>query len=503
MAIATFLSRILGLVREQLIASTFGASGLTDAFYVAYRIPNLLRDLFAEGAFSAAFVPIFTESKQKEDSKKTFNEAFWTLAIITSFLSFLIFLAAPYLVNLLAPGFVNDSEKFDLTVLMVRIVSPFLFLISLAALVMGVLNTYKIFFLPAAMPIFLNLSVICSILFLSHKLEQNGFNSILSIAIGILIGGFLQFFLQVPEIIKKGYSFKFPKKLFSKNVKRILYKMGPGALGYSLNQINLIINTILATTAGIGAVSWLNWGFRLFQFPNGVLSVSIGNSHLVHFSELWKQGKKKDATETFLNTLFLSLTLLIPITIIILSYSDWIINIVFERGAFTRNDTFMSAKALFFYSLSLPFYGLYKITVPIFYTIDKERIPVITSSISVLINLAVAFFLIKELGFSALAISASVAIFINLKMQLFFLNKYLDLSISFKEIKRMLIFIIAGILSFVVSRQLKGYLDFYSYSLFYKLILFILISFIILTLYLVSLYLLNERNFIYLLKRKK
>jgi len=504
MAVATLCSRVLGLVREQLIAATFGASGLTDAFYVAYRIPNLLRDLFAEGAFSSAFVPIFTESKIKENSKETFQAAFWTLLIITGFFSTLIFFASPALVEFVAPSFKTDPEKYKLTILMVRIISPFLLCISLAALLMGVLNTYKVFFLPAITPAFLNICVICSILFLSSHLESIGYNSIISIAIGVLIGGILQFFIQLPSVIKKGYSFSFPKKLFTKNVKRILMKMGPGMLGFSVNQVNLLVNTILATSSGVvGALSFLNWGFRLFQFPNGVLSVSLGNSHLVHFSEKWKNNKKSDAIDLFQSTITLTLTLLIPITIVILVFPDWISSIVFERGQFSRSDTFNTAEVLFYYALSLPFYGLYKITVPLFYSIDKEKIPVLTSIISILVNIIFALSFINDLGFIVLAMSLSLATACNLCMQLVFLKKYLNLKTSFFLNLKYLRLIFSGFVSCLFALYLKSKQpNMLDEPIFQKLLFFLSFSILILAVFLLVIFVLGERNFIYKFRKK-
>ncbi len=504
MAVATFCSRILGLVREQLIAATFGASGLTDAFYVAYRIPNLLRDLFAEGAFSSAFVPIFTESKIKQDSKETFQAAFWTLLIITGLLSLIIFLSSPILVGIFAPSFKADPEKFQLTILLVRIISPFLLAISLAALLMGVLNTYKIFFLPAITPAFLNLAVICSILFLSSTIESMGYNSILSIAVGVFLGGILQFFIQLPSVLKKGYSFSFPKKLLTKNVKKILTKMGPGMIGFSANQINLLVNTILATSSGVvGALSFLNWGFRLFQFPNGILSVSLGNSHLVHFSQKWKENKKVEAIGLFQSTITISLTLLIPITIVILVFPDWISNIVFERGQFSRQDTLNTANVLFYYAFSIPFYGLYKITVPLFYSIDKEKIPVFTSIISIFINITFALFFIDNFGFVVLAMSLSLATICNLLMQLVFLKKYLNLKSSFFVNKKYLKMLLAGAASYYFARVLKSQLpNLLDQLLIKKLLYFSSFSFLVLLLFLGVLYMLGERNFIYKFKKK-
>lgn len=215
MAIATFCSRILGLVREQVLAYYFGASGLTDAFLVAYRIPNLLRDLFAEGAFSAAFVPTFIETQResKEEARKLFWKLFYLLGLVTLTISAIIIYFAPEIINLFAPTFIQDKDKFDLTVLLTRIMAPFLCLVSLAALFMGVLNSLKVFFIPSFAPVFFNISMILSMLFFPAVLIPRGIDPIISLGLGVMIGGLAQALFQFPKIIKLGYGPVMPGNL--------------------------------------------------------------------------------------------------------------------------------------------------------------------------------------------------------------------------------------------------------------------------------------------------
>ena len=221
MAVATFCSRILGLVREQFIAFYFGASGLTDAFLIAYRIPNLLRDLFAEGAFSAAFVPTFVDANLKDQVKA--RKLLWALFILLGSFSLIvgafIILYTPELINLFAPTFKESPDKFQITVTLARIMSPFLCFISIAALFMGVLNSLKVFFIPSFAPVFFNVAMIASMIIFPPILVSKGAEPILSLGLGVLLGGLLQAFVQLPLIIKKGYGPVLPDKIFSKQTK--------------------------------------------------------------------------------------------------------------------------------------------------------------------------------------------------------------------------------------------------------------------------------------------
>jgi len=503
MAVATFISRILGLVREQVMAAYFGASGVTDAFLVAYRIPNLLRDLFAEGAFSSAFVPTFVETNQesKERSRELMWSLFWLLFFITGIISLLIIVFAPEIITLFAPGFKNDPVKFEMTVNLTRIMGPFLTFVSLAALFMGVLNSLKVFFIPAVAPAFYNIMSILSMLFLSGILIHFGHHPVYSLGIGAFLGGIMQALIQVPLIYKYGFKPLWPKNFWNEKSKKVFKLIGPGLIGFAATQINLLVVTILATGTLAGAVSWLNYGFRLFQLPVGILSVSIGNSNMVHFSEAWKSGDKEGAKKVLESSYILSFFTIMPALVILYVLSEPIINLIFERGQFTFNDTIMTALALKMYAIGLPFYGLYKILVPTFYALDRQKIPVWGSFLSIFVNILFCFFLTPIYGFKILALGTTISVLVNSVFQGAVLKKEMDFGISFFFSLRMLKILTASFLSALLGyATLKT--DIYTQALVFKAsYLFGQISVILLS-YIFALYLMGERSVIEVVLKK-
>jgi putative peptidoglycan lipid II flippase len=468
MAVATFFSRILGLVREQVMAAYFGASGVTDAFLVAYRIPNLLRDLFAEGAFSSAFVPTFVEANQKspQESRELMWSLFWLLFFITGTISLGIVIFAPELISIFAPAFKNDPEKFEITVNLTRIMAPFLTFVSLAALFMGALNSLKVFFIPALAPASYNVMSILSMIGLSGLLHRMGYHPIYSLGIGAMLGGFMQAAVQVPLIWKKGFKPLWPEKFWTVRSKKIVKLIGPGLIGFAAAQVNLLITTILATPI-VGATSWLNYSFRLFQLPVGILSVSIGNSNLVHFSEAWKKGDVDGAKGQLQQSYYLSFLTVMPALVILYFLSDEIINVIFERGRFTRESTLMTGEALRMYALGLPFYGLYKIWVPTFYALDRQKIPVIASLLSIVFNIVFCLTLTPVYGFKILALGTTLSVLVNSAFQSLVLKKDLSLSWSFFFSPRIMKVIGATAGSaFIVQTLLK--VEFFSQPFFNK-----------------------------------
>lgn len=433
MAIATFFSRILGLVREQVMAAYFGASGVTDAFLVAFRIPNLLRDLFAEGAFSSAFVPTFVEAKQQSEQES--RELLWGLFILlgltTGTVCLLIAIFAPELIEIFAPAFVSDPEKFHLTVTMTRIMAPFLTFVSWAALFMGALNSLKVFFLPSLAPAFFNIVSILVMLTMSGLLHESGMPSIYSLAIGAMLGGCAQAFVQLPVLYKYGFRIYWPKKIWTPKAVKIIKLIGPGLIGFAAAQINLLINTILATGAAVGATSWLNYSFRLFQLPVGILSVSIGNSNLVHFSESWKKGEQEEAKKLLEGSYYLSFLTVLPSLAILYFFSEEIVNLIFERGKFDHFSTLMTAEALRMYALGLPFYSLNKIWVPTFYALDRQKIPVIASLMSIGFNIIFSMTLTPIYGFKILALGTTLSMLVNSGFQSWVLKNDLKLAWNF------------------------------------------------------------------------
>ena len=433
MAIATFFSRILGLIREQVMAAFFGASGLTDAFLVAYRIPNLLRDLFAEGAFSSAFVPTFVETNQesKEKSRELLWSLFILLTLITGTLSLGIYIFAPELIEIFAPSFISDPEKFKITVTLTRILSPFLVFVSLAALFMGVLNSLKVFFVPALAPACYNLvSVLCMLLLTSLFITW-GYPGIYSLGLGALFGAFVQAFIQLPLLWRRGFRPVWPKKLLTEKSVKVFRLLGPGLVGFAATQINMLIVTILATGTVAGAVSWLSYSFRLFQLPVGILSVSIGNSNLIHFSQGWKAGKVDEALDALKTSYFLSFVTIMPAMILLYFFSEEMVNLIFERGRFSSEDTVMTSLALKMYALGLPFYGLYKIWVPVFYTLERQRIPVIGSLISITVNIVFCLIFTPQWGFATLALGTSLSVLVNALFLAIIIKKELQLTLAF------------------------------------------------------------------------
>lgn len=455
MAVATFASRILGLVREQVLAAQFGASGLTDAFTIAFRIPNMLRDLFAEGAFSSAFVPVFTEQKQVDEqaARRLLWSLFVLLGTITLIVSALMALFAEELVYLVTDDlFHSDGERVLVTVQLIRVMSPFLVFVSLAALLMGALNSLRVFFVPALAPAFFNIVMILCMWYLPPFIERAGFHPIMALGVGVIAGGFVQLCMQFPMIFKKAYGPIRPLSFFNSVTAKVVNRLGIGTIGIAATQINILVTTMIATSTVIGAVSWLNYAFRLFQFPVGILSVSIANSHLVHFAEEWKAGRREDALEVLKKSYLLSMLTIAPATALLLALSTESVRLIFERGLFTAVDTEQTAKALMAYGIGLPCYGLYKMLVPTFFTLDKPRIPVLISVAAIGFNLIFCLSLVDELGFVTLAFGTSLSMFFNCGLQSYFLKRDLEFSWTLFLNLRLLKIIVAAGLCFLAAK---------------------------------------------------
>jgi putative peptidoglycan lipid II flippase len=461
MASATMISRVLGLLRELLMALYFGASGVTDAFLVAYRIPNLLRDLFAEGAFSSAFVPNFVKVKNQSTDKA--RSLFWScfiwLSLITGIISLLMIIFSTELTTLFAPEFAKDQNKLHLTAQMVKIMAPYLMSVSIAALFMGVLNSYGQFFLPALAPAAFNTAVILSMVFLTGILDKNNFSSIYAVAIGVLIGGVLQVVMQVHSLFKKSMAPTLKVSLFDHEVLYVFRQLIPGLVGFAATQINILVTTILATSTVVGAVSWLQYAFRLFQLPVGILSVSIGNTNLVHFAQAWKTKQIEQAQLVLKTSLNMTVFFMLPVMVFLLIESNLLVSLVFERGQFSSLDSSMTSKALTFYALALPFYGLHKILVPCFYTIDRHRIPMLASIFSILFNIIFCLLLVDQFGFSILALGTSLSIGLNCIILIGLFKRFFGFSLLSLLNASVMKFIIGLIIAGALMRAVSYFVD--------------------------------------------
>ena len=422
-------SRILGVVREQVLAALFGAGNAMDAYNVAFRIPNLVRDLFAEGAMSSAFVPTFTRrltTDGRESAWRLGNYVVNGLIVITIGLVVLGTVFADPLVNLFAAAYRSVPGKFELTVFLTRLMLPFLTFVALAAAFMGMLNSLHRFFIPALSPAMFNVAIITCALVLVPFMPGLGLPAIAAVAIGALLGGVAQLALQWPALRREGFRYRPILDWHDESLRRVLVLMGPGTLGLAATQINVFVNTVLATGEGTGAVSWLNYAFRLMYLPIGLFGVSIATATLPAVSRHTARHDGSAARGTVADGLSLMLMLNVPATVGLMVLATPIVRLIFERGAFTAADTVATAAALQFYAIGLVGYSIVRIASPVFYALGQSRTPVVVSVATVLTNVVLNVALVRVMGYRGLALGTSIAALFNAALLMFFLRRSLD-----------------------------------------------------------------------------
>ena len=409
-------SRLLGLVRDQVLAYLFGAGNAMDAFTIGFRIPNLMRDLFAEGAMSAAFVPTFTRrlaARGRDEAWKLGNQLINVLIVTTGLLVVVGIVFAAPLVSLFAGDYAEVPGKLELTTTLTRIMLPFLSLVAIAAAFMGMLNSLQHFFTPALSPAMFNLAMIASGFALVPLMPRLGLPPITGMAIGAIAGGFGQVIMQWPALHRAGYRYRPMLNLFDPGLREILRLMGPGTLGLAAVQINLLVNTVLATGEGTGAVSWLSYAFRLMYLPIGLFGVSIATAILPALSQQAVRGAPDAMRQTISSALRLTLMLNVPATIGLVALATPIVALIFERGSFTAADTAATAAALACYAPGLLGYSAVKIVVPSFYALGDSRTPALISVGSVALNVALNLLLVRFLGYRGLALGTAIAAVVN------------------------------------------------------------------------------------------
>ena len=408
----TLLSRILGFVRDFVIARVFGAGMLTDAFFVAFKLPNLLRRLFAEGAFSQAFVPILGEYKNKrgEDEARRLVDRVATLLFLVLVLVTLLGMAgAPLLVYLSAPGFAADADKFALTVELTRITFPYILFMSLVALAGGILNTWSRFAIPAFTPVLLNLSFIGMALFATPCFSR----PVLALGWAVFLGGALQLALQLPFLRRIGMLPRFAFDWKDEGVRRILRLMAPAVLGVSVSQISLLINTIFASFLGTGSVSWLYYADRLMEFPSGMLGAALGAILLPSLAKYHASENFDEYSRLLDWGLRLTLLLAAPAALALALIAVPLITTLFHHGAFSANDVFMTRNALVAYSVGLLGLILVKVLAPGFYARQNIRTPVKIALLTLFVTQALNLALIGWLRHAGLALAIGLAACLN------------------------------------------------------------------------------------------
>jgi putative peptidoglycan lipid II flippase len=408
----TLLSRITGLVRDMVFAGLIGAGAgiAADAFYVAFRIPNFLRRIFGEGAFSQAFVPVFTEYKSRE-SREELREFVDRLTGIFSLVLFVVtligMLASPFIVFALAPGF--TGEKYDLTVTMLRITFPYILFISLVAMAAGILNTYGRFAAAAFTPVLLNLSMIGAALWLAPRLS----NPVLALAWGVFIAGAAQLLFQLPFLKRLGFLPRPRLKRGHDGVARVFRLMLPAIFGVSVAQINTLINTMLASFLVTGSVSWLYYSDRLMEFPLGVFGIALATVILPSLSHQHTSGDRKEFSRLLDWALRWVFLIGVPSTAALVVLAGPLLVTFFRYGAFSENDVHMSSQALVAFSAGLLGFILIKVLAPGFYARQDTKTPMRIGAISMGVNILLSLLLVMPLKHVGLALAISLSAFVN------------------------------------------------------------------------------------------
>lgn len=424
MSVATFISRILGFIRDMIFAFYFGATGISDTFFQAFKIPNLLRELLAEGSMSAAFIPVLTEYREKqgeEEANRLVRITFNFMLAVVGTLCVLGIVFSPAIVTVIAPGFLSSPAKFSLTVLLTRIMFPFLLFVSLAALVMGALNTKRVFFVPALAPAVLNITLIVSIIFFESRISQ----PIIAAAIGVLAGGFVQFAFQLPVFFKSGYSLGTDLSFRHAGLNKMAMLLVPATLALSVSQINIIVSSIFASFLPHGGITYLFYSMRLIQFPIGIFGVAMGMAVLPALSEHAVKGDMDRLREDFSFALRLLFFIAVPSMAGLIALRTPVVNLLFQRGQFDCTATVGTAQALLFYSLGIWSIVGVRVVTATFYSMQDTKTPVKIATAGIVTNLLLSALLMGPMKHSGLALANSLASWVNFSLLFYFLRKKL------------------------------------------------------------------------------
>ncbi len=412
---ATLASRIMGYVRDMVMSWAFGTGIAADAFYVAYRIPNLLRELLAEGSMSAAFIPVFTETltrESKESARRLANAVFARLLAILAVLTVLGIVFAPYAVRAIAWGFKADPEKYATTVMLTRIMFPYLVFIGLAALAMGMLNSLRSFLAPALSPVMLNIMTISSVVLSLWLLP----NPIYGVAVGVVMGGLFQFLIQVPGLKKQGMMMRPRFQPTHPGVAKIGRLSVPVMLSSSVTQVNIFISTILASFLATGSIAYLFYGMRFIHFPLGIFGIAIATAILPTMSA---QAARKE-TEAFRETLSMGLRLvffiMFPAMAGLIALRVPIVNLLLEHGQFDRVSTMGTATALLYYAIGLWAFAGVRIVAQAFYSLQDTKTPVKIAVLAMITNIVLSIVLMGPLAHGGLALATSLAAMLNISL---------------------------------------------------------------------------------------
>ena len=447
----TFLSRILGFLRDIFIAKYLGSTVTADAFFVAFRIPNFFRRVLAEGAYSAALIPVFSgivlESKDDPEAADFVENTMSMLLVVTIPICVLFYFGMPYVIQFLAPGFSANKEAYDLAVHFGKIIFPYLIFISLVAHFTSIINVHEKFAAGAFVPGILNISFILSLFFLTPHLSSAGH----ALAYGVLIGGILQFVFMYRAVLEF-YKPRLRIPKINNKIKKFFTLFFPGVIGSGVIQLNIVIGTIIASFLPVGAISHIYYADRLNQLPLAIFGIALGIVLLPRLSKAIKQNNQTDTQSIQNRSLEFSLLIALPSAVGLYVFAYPIIHILFERGAFVHEDTFYTANVLSFFALGLPAYIIIKILVTCFFAREDTRTPLYISIISVISNIILSLILIRSMREMGIATATAISAWINAGLLYLILqvqSKIILDSLFFKNLIK--IIIVTIILAFVAK----------------------------------------------------
>ena len=428
MSIAVFFSRILGLIRDQVMAGFFGTSYINDAFNIAFNIPNLLRRLFGEGALSAAFVPIYNEFSIKRGTKFQILFAINVLSVLSFILLVLSFLGivfAPFIVKTIYPGL--SAETTVLAIKLCRLMFPYLFFIGLSSTFIAILNSHSLFFITGLSSGLLNIAWISTIIFGSIVLKKQNHDLIFFASYGVMLGGFLQTIINLPYLKKFGYKLKIILRFKTTAMQTLWNRFLPAMLGLGIREINLIADALIASFLPVGSISALGFGNRLMQLPLGIFGISVGTAVLPEYSKQFTQNNWDKISETLRFSCHFIAYLLIPISIIMITGSETFVRLIFQRGFFNENAVRMTSLALIFYVSGLTFFGLNQVITPLFYASKDTKTPVKISAFMVALNIALNLILMQYMAHSGLALATSLTALAQFCIMIIMIRKKLPM----------------------------------------------------------------------------
>ena len=410
---ATLASRILGFVRDAVVAQVFGADPVTDAFLVAFRIPNILRRLLAEGALSTAVIPVFTDyamTRSRDELLRMLRAVLGAALIVLGLTSALGVVGAPWILTVIAPGFAADPGQFGLAVTLTRFMFPYLLLVGLAAFAMGVLNSQGRFFAAALGPAMLNVGMIAAVLALAHQIEP----PVLSLALGVLLGGIGQLLVQVPDLRRLGLLATPSGELRHPALGRIARLLLPAVFGLAAVQVMVFVNTLLASLLPVGSISFLYYADRVMEFPLGIFGIALASASLPAMARQAAAGDTRGVAGTLNFALRLAVYVSVPATVGLVLLSTPITRVLFQRGRFGPEDTAATAIALIWYAVGLVGFAGARIAAQAFYAVARPGVAVRLGALAIAVNLLAAVILMHPMGHGGLALASSIGAYVNL-----------------------------------------------------------------------------------------